>query len=46
MCEGRGQKLILTPLAEALIDDFLELENLITDFINNHQKKIIQHLEE
>jgi molybdate transport system regulatory protein len=44
--EGRGQKLILTPLAEALIDDFLELENLITDFINNHQKKIIQHLEE
>ena len=44
--EGRGQKLILTPLAESLIEDFLELENLITDFIKNHQKKIIQHLEE
>jgi molybdate transport system regulatory protein len=44
--EGRGQKLILTPLAEALIMDFLELEKLITDFIKDHQQKIIQHLEE
>jgi len=44
--EGRGQKLILTPLAEALIEDFLELEKLVLNFINAHQKKIIQHLEE
>jgi molybdate transport system regulatory protein len=44
--EGRGQKLILTPLAEALIDDFLELEKLVLNFIKDHQKKIIQHLEE
>jgi molybdate transport system regulatory protein len=42
---GRGQRLILTPLAEALIEDFLELEKLITNFIKDHQKKIIQHLE-
>ena len=44
--EGRGQKLILTPLAESLIEDFLELENLIIAFIKNDQKKIVQHLEE
>jgi molybdate transport system regulatory protein len=43
--EGRGQKLILTPLAEALIDDFLELEKLVARFIQDHQQKIIQHLE-
>ena len=44
--QGRGQKLILTPLAEALIEDFLELEMLVTRFIQDHKKKIIQHLEE
>ena len=43
--QGRGQKLILTPLAEALIQDFLELEILVTKFIQDHQKKITQHLE-
>ena len=43
---GRGQRLILTPLAEALIEDFLELQKLVTRFIQDHQKKIIQHLEE
>jgi molybdate transport system regulatory protein len=43
--EGRGQKLILTPLAEALIEDFLELEQQVAVFINEHQKKIIRHLE-
>lgn len=42
---GRGQKLILTPLAEALIQDYLELEILVTKFIQDHQKKITQHLE-
>jgi molybdate transport system regulatory protein len=42
---GRGQKLILTPLAEALIEDFLELEKLIATFLEEHQQKIIQHLE-
>jgi molybdate transport system regulatory protein len=42
---GRGQKLILTPLAEALIEHFLELEKMILDFIKNHQQQIIQHLE-
>ena len=30
--EGRGQKLILTPLAEALIEDFLELEKHVSKF--------------
>lgn len=44
--EGRGQKLILTPLAEVLIDDYLELEKMIRSFIQDHQKKIIQQLEE
>jgi hypothetical protein len=43
--EGRGQKLILTPLAESLIGDFLELEHQISVFIAEHQNKIIQHLE-
>jgi molybdate transport system regulatory protein len=42
---GRGQKLILTPLAEALIMDFLELEKHVSAFIGEHQEKIIQHLE-
>lgn len=44
--QGRGQKLILTPLAEALIQDFLALEELITAFIRDHQQPIIQHLEQ
>jgi molybdate transport system regulatory protein len=43
--EGRGQKLILTPLAESLIGDFLELEQQISVFIAEHQNNIIQHLE-
>ena len=42
--EGRGQKLILTPLAESLIGDFLELEQQITNFIGDHQEKLIRHL--
>jgi molybdate transport system regulatory protein len=41
---GRGQKLILTPLAESLIQDFLELEELITDFVEKHQTKLIRQL--
>ena len=41
---GRGQKLILTPLAESLIQDFLELEQQITDFIEKHQTKLIRQL--
>ena len=41
---GRGQKLILTPLAESLIQDFLELEQLITDFVEKHQTKLIRQL--
>jgi molybdate transport system regulatory protein len=43
--EGRGQKLILTPLAESLIQDFLELEQHVSAFIAGHQQKIINHLE-
>ncbi len=42
--EGRGQKLILTPLAESLIGDFLELEQQITNFIGDHQEKLIRQL--
>jgi molybdate transport system regulatory protein len=42
---GRGQKLILTPLAEALIKDFLELEQQVSVFLGEHQEKIIHHLE-
>lgn len=43
--EGRGQKLILTPLAESLIGDFLELEQQVSTFLAEHQNKIISHLE-
>jgi molybdate transport system regulatory protein len=43
--EGRGQKLILTPLAESLIGDFLELEQQVSTFLAEHQNKIINHLE-
>ena len=42
--EGRGQKLILTPLAESLIKDFLELEQQIATFIAEHQEKLIHQL--
>jgi molybdate transport system regulatory protein len=42
---GRGQKLILTPLAEALITDFLELEEKLSVFIAEHQNNILNHLE-
>ncbi len=42
---GRGQKLILTPLAKALIEDFTALEQNIADFITAHQDKIIRRLE-
>jgi molybdate transport system regulatory protein len=41
---GRGQKLILTPLAESLIQDFLELEQQVIDFIEKHQTKLIRQL--
>lgn len=43
--EGRGQKLILTPRAESLIRDFLELEKQVSLFIAEHQNTIIQDLE-
>ena len=43
--EGRGQKLILTPLAESLIQDFLELEQQVATFIEEHQEKLIRQLE-
>ena len=42
--EGRGQKLILTPLAESLIGDFLELEQQLANFIGDHQEKLIRQL--
>jgi molybdate transport system regulatory protein len=42
---GRGQKLVLTPLARSLIEDFLQLEAQIEHFIAQHQKDIIQRLE-
>ena len=41
---GRGQKLILTPLAESLIQDFLELEQQVATFIEKHQTKLIRQL--
>jgi molybdate transport system regulatory protein len=41
---GRGQKLILTPLAESLIQDFLELEQQVTYFLEKHQTKLIRQL--
>lgn len=42
---GRGQKLILTPLAKTLIADFLALEQQVKSFIAEHQETIIRHLE-
>ncbi len=43
--EGRGQKLILTPLAKALIQTFLELEQQVAAFIEERQEKLIRNLE-
>jgi molybdate transport system regulatory protein len=42
--KGRGQKLILTPLAKSLIEAFLELEQQVASFIEEHEEKLIRHL--
>ncbi|MBM4288439.1 MAG: LysR family transcriptional regulator [Deltaproteobacteria bacterium] len=42
---GRGQKLILTPLAESLVAAFEELEEQIADFVGKRQAKIVRLLQ-